>query len=369
MKFNTINFVFLLALFALVKVKSQKSEPVKVCTTHTFSEEYVLKNYYSVVYSCTNGSKRKTSKTLPVSSTALPVSSKTLPVPVFSKALPVSSKALTKSTKTLPDFSTGDSVCTGYADKLTTRPVYTVVCSNVIVSSCRIERYRGITTMRYSKKVPCNILSINENKGKVKRCLSEECTENNNFMEKRALSTKTKTLPKGTETINDGFFMTVGLDNKVTCESKYHYTETGYIGGRYCFSGSYVRSEVSRTFTELPPKGYTIPDDTTFTYATTSSKRPPVRITSSTKTTTTTKTTKTLPNISTSCIPDITTITVTDNETVTVKETVTVTVKSNSDNKCAEKWAQCGGQGYNGPTCCQSGSTCREINKYYSQCI
>jgi hypothetical protein len=36
---------------------------------------------------------------------------------------------------------------------------------------------------------------------------------------------------------------------------------------------------------------------------------------------------------------------------------------------CAPKWAQCGGRGYSGPTCCQSGSTCRVSNEYYSQCI
>jgi len=359
MKFNTINFVFLLALFALVKVKSQKSEPVKVCTTRIFSEDYVLKSYYSVVYSCTNGSKRKTSKTLPVSSKTLPVSTKTLPV--STKTLPVSSNTLTKSTKTLPDFSTDDSVCTGYADKLTTRPVYTVVCSDVTIPYCHNEHYRGIATRRYSEEVPCSILSINENKGRVKRCPSEECTENNSFMEKRDLSIiKTKTLPKDPETIREGFFMTVGLDNKVTCEYKYRYTESANLGGTYCFPGSYVRTYATRIFTELPPHDYTIPDTTTSTY------HFQIR---TTKTTTTTKTTKTLPNISTSCIPDITTITVTDNETVTVKETVTVTVKSNSNSKCAEKWTQCGGQGYNGPTCCQSGSTCREINKYYSQCI
>jgi len=36
---------------------------------------------------------------------------------------------------------------------------------------------------------------------------------------------------------------------------------------------------------------------------------------------------------------------------------------------CASKWDQCGGVGYSGPTCCESGSTCREYNQYFSQCI
>ncbi|KAK3935715.1 acetylxylan esterase precursor [Diplogelasinospora grovesii] len=36
---------------------------------------------------------------------------------------------------------------------------------------------------------------------------------------------------------------------------------------------------------------------------------------------------------------------------------------------CAAKWGQCGGQGWTGPTCCQSGSTCQASNSYYSQCL
>ena len=34
---------------------------------------------------------------------------------------------------------------------------------------------------------------------------------------------------------------------------------------------------------------------------------------------------------------------------------------------CAGMWAQCGGQGFNGPTCCSQG-TCQKINDYYSHC-
>ncbi|GAB1315267.1 Endo-1,4-beta-xylanase [Madurella fahalii] len=36
---------------------------------------------------------------------------------------------------------------------------------------------------------------------------------------------------------------------------------------------------------------------------------------------------------------------------------------------CAARWGQCGGQGWNGPTCCQSGSTCQAANQWYSQCL
>ncbi|ROT43659.1 1,4-beta cellobiohydrolase [Sodiomyces alkalinus F11] len=35
---------------------------------------------------------------------------------------------------------------------------------------------------------------------------------------------------------------------------------------------------------------------------------------------------------------------------------------------CSAMWGQCGGQGWNGPTCCSQG-TCSEQNPWYSQCI
>ncbi|KAF2430156.1 hypothetical protein EJ08DRAFT_649946 [Tothia fuscella] len=35
----------------------------------------------------------------------------------------------------------------------------------------------------------------------------------------------------------------------------------------------------------------------------------------------------------------------------------------------AAKWAQCGGQGFNGPTKCADGSTCQAQNPWYSQCL
>jgi hypothetical protein len=68
-------------------------------------------------------------------------------------------------------------------------------------------------------------------------------------------------------------------------------------------------------------------------------------------------------------------VTVTVKEKVTSKETVTITktVRPEATNgataKCIKKWGQCGGIGFNGPTCCEPGLTCREMNKYYSQCM
>ncbi|KAK4657550.1 hypothetical protein QC762_213730 [Podospora pseudocomata] len=38
-------------------------------------------------------------------------------------------------------------------------------------------------------------------------------------------------------------------------------------------------------------------------------------------------------------------------------------------SNCAARWGQCGGQGWNGPTCCESGTTCRSSNQWYSQCL
>jgi len=38
-------------------------------------------------------------------------------------------------------------------------------------------------------------------------------------------------------------------------------------------------------------------------------------------------------------------------------------------SNCSAKWGQCGGQGWAGATCCQSGSTCNAQNQWYSQCL
>lgn len=42
---------------------------------------------------------------------------------------------------------------------------------------------------------------------------------------------------------------------------------------------------------------------------------------------------------------------------------------SGSGTATAQKFAQCGGQGYTGATACASGTTCTKQNDYYSQCI
>ncbi|KAJ3035924.1 hypothetical protein HDV00_003325 [Rhizophlyctis rosea] len=49
--------------------------------------------------------------------------------------------------------------------------------------------------------------------------------------------------------------------------------------------------------------------------------------------------------------------------------TTTTTSSSSGSTNCAAKYGQCGGQGFTGPTCCASGSTCKFSNTYYSQCL
>jgi cellulase len=47
----------------------------------------------------------------------------------------------------------------------------------------------------------------------------------------------------------------------------------------------------------------------------------------------------------------------------------TPTPAAGAGTATAQKWGQCGGQGYSGPTTCASGSTCKKQNDYYSQCL
>jgi hypothetical protein len=41
----------------------------------------------------------------------------------------------------------------------------------------------------------------------------------------------------------------------------------------------------------------------------------------------------------------------------------------NNGGSAANRYEQCGGQGWNGPTTCVSPYTCRKQNDYYSQCL
>ena len=102
--------------------------------------------------------------------------------------------------------------------------------------------------------------------------------------------------------------------------------------------------------------------------STTPTKQIPVSTTPTKQIPSSTTPTKQIPS-STKQIP-CQNVTVTVYQTVTVKETITVGPQPTSGpSSCAPKWAQCGGQGYSGPTCCQSGSSCHGYNQWYSQCI
>ncbi|KAG8907363.1 hypothetical protein FRC01_007715 [Tulasnella sp. 417] len=59
----------------------------------------------------------------------------------------------------------------------------------------------------------------------------------------------------------------------------------------------------------------------------------------------------------------------TTNPTTTGGNPPQTTTQGSGGGSCAAKYGQCGGQGYNGPTCCQSGSTCKYSNQWYSQCL
>ncbi|KAK3326969.1 glycosyl hydrolases family 11-domain-containing protein [Cercophora scortea] len=55
--------------------------------------------------------------------------------------------------------------------------------------------------------------------------------------------------------------------------------------------------------------------------------------------------------------------------TPVLSTTAAATAAPTSGTNCGAKWAQCGGTGWTGATCCVSSSTCKVSNAYYSQCL
>jgi endo-1,4-beta-xylanase len=55
----------------------------------------------------------------------------------------------------------------------------------------------------------------------------------------------------------------------------------------------------------------------------------------------------------------------------TTTTTLTTTTKTSTPTSTgvAQKWGQCGGNGWTGPTTCVSGTTCQKLNDWYSQCL
>ncbi|RXW21574.1 hypothetical protein EST38_g4267 [Candolleomyces aberdarensis] len=58
----------------------------------------------------------------------------------------------------------------------------------------------------------------------------------------------------------------------------------------------------------------------------------------------------------------------TTTSTPTVPTTTTSAPVPPPTGNCASSYGQCGGQGWNGATCCQSGA-CQVVNQWYSQCL
>jgi hypothetical protein len=47
-----------------------------------------------------------------------------------------------------------------------------------------------------------------------------------------------------------------------------------------------------------------------------------------------------------------------------------VVCADNAEEKCAQRWAQCGGAFFNGPQCCtRADDQCQQLNGLYSQCV
>ncbi|KAK3900970.1 endo-1,4-beta-xylanase B [Staphylotrichum tortipilum] len=67
--------------------------------------------------------------------------------------------------------------------------------------------------------------------------------------------------------------------------------------------------------------------------------------------------------------PGTTTTTPAQPTTTTTTKAATSTASSGGSGSCSAKWGQCGGLGWTGPTCCQSGSSCSFQNNWYSQCL
>jgi len=60
---------------------------------------------------------------------------------------------------------------------------------------------------------------------------------------------------------------------------------------------------------------------------------------------------------------------ITTTTTSTTTTSTTTCPAAGCTGTCSAKWGQCGGQGWTGPTCCVSGTTCTYNNDWYSQCL
>jgi len=87
-------------------------------------------------------------------------------------------------------------------------------------------------------------------------------------------------------------------------------------------------------------------------------------------TTTTPTTTPTGTDVTTTPTTLVTTTSPTDVTTTTSQAPPTTTANNGGGGGAqSQKWGQCGGNGWTGPTSCVSGTTCQYNNPYYSQCL
>jgi len=251
------------------------------------------------------------SKTLPGASKTLPGASKTLPA--NSKTLPANSKTLPANSKTLPANSK-------------TLPAN----SKTLPANSKTLPANSKTLPGASKTLPSNSKTL-PGASKTLPGASKTLPSNSKTLPgaSKTLPSNSKTLPGASKTLPSNSKTLPGASKTLPSNSK---TLPG---------ASKTLPGASKT---LPANSKTLPG---------ASKTLPGA-------------SKTLPIQS--CRPSTV--------TVTQRVTVTVTVQSQPTNNlnqggsnCAAKWGQCGGQGYNGPTCCQSGSSCQFVNNWYSQCL
>ncbi|KAK6338529.1 hypothetical protein TWF730_002592 [Orbilia blumenaviensis] len=88
--------------------------------------------------------------------------------------------------------------------------------------------------------------------------------------------------------------------------------------------------------------------------------------TTTARTTTTAIRTTTVVTTTRTTTPATTTRTTTP---VTTPRTTTSATTTTANSPAQSQWGQCGGVGWTGPTTCVSGTTCKELNPYYSQCL
>ena len=302
-----------------------------------------------------SGNPPKTGKT----KTVPKVRTKTIPASLLrTKTIPAE---LISSTKTIPG---------NLVKKTKTIPKDTSIPKTKVLPSS-IKRTKTVpqSLLSKTKTIPESLLTKNTGKTKTlpARTKTLPQTQNSNGSKVLPAGSKTKTLPNKTKTIPANLVSKTKTLPNITKKTK-----------------TIPANLVSKTKTlpNLSGEAKTIPNGLgsktkTLPNLTSKTKTIPKGLGSKTKTlpnlTSKTKTipkdlgnkTKTLPNgggnggNNGNCVPT----------TVTVTVTVTVNSEPTNDSNCVAKWGQCGGINYQGPKCCQSGSTCIQFNEWYHQCV